>query len=168
VVLAAAPTPIVVAARWPGAPVALLELRAARAAAALGDGAVVVPAGPTRPLQPLTVDGRVAGAGHALTSFGDVEPSVFAAGVARVYVFSARGANATRLGTLALSVCEALRDGAGGLGRLVSVVFRRGGERTLVRPLASGAAVLAATGPVTRPGRVHRDADRAATVLEAL
>ena len=168
VVLAGGPTPVVVAACRPGAPVALLELRATRAAVAVGEGAVTAPATPRRLLQPLTADGRVAGAGQALRSFGAVEPTVFADGGARVYVFSARGRDATPLGALALRVCEALREGDGELGRLVSVVFRRGRERTLVRPLGSGAGVLAATGPVTRPGRVHRDAERAAMMLEAL
>jgi hypothetical protein len=63
-------------------------------------------------------------------------------------------------------VCEALRDGGTALGRLVSVVFCRDGERTVVRPLGDGTEVLAASGPISRPGRVHRDAERAAAVLE--
>jgi len=165
-VLAAATTPIVVAARRPGAPVALLELRAARAAAAVGDAPPTTP--PTRSLKLLTVDDRVDGAGQALTSFGFVEPTVFGDGAARVYVFSVPGGDARPVGALALGVCEAFREGGADLGRLVSVVFRRGGERTLVRPLGNGGAVLAAAGPVTRPGRLHRDAERAATVLEVL
>ena len=167
-VLAAATTPIVVAARRPGAPVALLELRAARAAVAVGDAPPATPPTANRALKLLTVDDRVAGAGDALASFGAVEATVLGDGAARVYVFSAHGRDATPVGALALGVCEALRDGGAELGRLVSAVFHRGSERTLVRPLGSGGAVLAAVGPVTRPGRVHRDADRAATVLEAL
>ncbi|RPH74261.1 MAG: hypothetical protein EHM88_23065 [Candidatus Rokuibacteriota bacterium] len=167
-VLAAATTPIVVAARRPGAPVALLELRAARAAVAVGEAPATPPTTAERALKPLTVDDRVAGAGDALASFGAVEATVFGDGAARVYVFSARGRDATPVGALALGVCEALHDGGAELGRLVSVVFHRGSERTLVRPLGSEGAVLAAAGPVTRPGRVHRDAERAAMVLEAL
>jgi hypothetical protein len=167
VVLAGGTPAVVAAARRPGPPVALLELRAARAGVASG-GVGVAPAGADRALRPVSVDGRVAGAGRALASFGAVEPAVFADGDARVYVFSAPGRDALPLGRLALAACDALDDVGGELGRLVSVVLRRGGERTLVRPLAGGAAVLAATGPVTRPGRVHRDAERAATVLEAL
>jgi hypothetical protein len=165
-VLVAAPTPIVVAARRPGAPVALLELRALRASADGGKGVVTAPPPPSRTLRAVSVDPRVARAGHALRSFGDVEPAVFDADGALVYVFSAPGRDATPLGTLALSVSDALREG-GDLGALVSVVFRRGRERTLVRPVGTG-AVLAATGPVTRPGCAHRDADRTATVLAAL
>jgi hypothetical protein len=167
-VLAAARTPIVVAVRRPGAPVALLELRAARAAAGDGEGLMAAAPSPGRVLQPLTVDRRVAGAGQALRSFGDVEPAVFADGGARVYAFGAHGLDTTPLGALALSVCEAFGEGDGELGRLVSVVFRRGEDRTLIRPLGAGDAVLAATGAVTRPGCAHRDADRAAAMLEAL
>ena len=167
-VLAAATTPIVVAARRPGSPVALLELRAARAAVAVGDAPAPTAPAADRALKPLSVDDRVAGAGDALVSFGAVEATVLGDGAARVYVFSAHGRDATPLGVLALGVCEALGDGGAELGRLVSVVFHRGSERTLVRPLGSEGAVLAAAGPVTRPGRAHRDADRAAMVLEAL
>ena len=166
-VLVAAPTPIVVAARRPGASVALLELRAMRAAADGGTGVVTAPAPPTRALRTVSVDHRVRSAGHALRSFGDVEPTVFAADGAIVYVFSAPGRDATPLGALALSVYDALRDG-GDLGALVSVVFRRGRERTLLRPVGTGAAVLAAAGSVTYPGCAHRDVDRAAILLEAL
>jgi hypothetical protein len=164
VVLAAGSTPVLVATRRPGAPTALLELRAARAAAA-GPGGVGPPARPpARSLEPLTVDARVAGAGHALASFGAVEPAAFADGRTRVYVFSASGRDAAPVGGLALSVSEALGE-TGELGRLVSVVFRRGGERTILRPLGR-TAILAASGPVRFPGRAHRDADRAAAALE--
>ena len=53
------------------------------------------------------------------------------------------------------------------LGPLVSIVFRQGRRRTLVRPVGGGDALLAATGPVARPGRAWREADRAAAALEA-
>ncbi len=164
VILAAAAVPIVVAARRPGSPVALLSLRAVRAAAAGVEGAPSIPSSQRRALEPLSVD-RAAPAALTLRSFGTVEPSVFADGPARVYVFSAGGGDDKAVGMLALDVSDALGDG-GDLGRVRAVLFRRGGEHTLVRPLSAG--VLAASGPVTRPGRILRDADRAAALLEAM
>jgi hypothetical protein len=167
VVLAAAPTSVVVAARRPGAPVALLEMRAARAAVTVGNATARTSPAPGRALKALAVDERAAGAAQMLAGFGDVEPAVFADGAARIYVFSAHGRDAAPLGALAVGVCEALREAVGELGRLVSVMFRCGSECTLVRPVGRG-SVLVAKGKVTRPGRVHRDAERAATILEAL
>jgi len=166
VVLAVGPIAVLAAARRPGVPAALLELRAARAAAAGDARAVAAPPSPRRPLEPRRVPAGMASAAQALASFGAVRPAVFADRSARVYVFSADERAAAALGERALAVCAALTD-AWELGPLVSVTFRRGGELTLVRPLAGGGA-LAATGPVTRPGRAHRDADRAAVVLEML
>jgi len=165
-VLAVGPIAVLAAARRPGVPAALLELRAARAAAAGDARAVAAPPSPRRPLEPRRVPAGMASAAQALASFGAVRPAVFADRSARVYVFSADERAAAALGERALAVCAALTD-AWELGPLVSVTFRRGGELTLVRPLAGGGA-LAATGPVTRPGRAHRDADRAAVVLEML
>jgi hypothetical protein len=167
IVLAVAPTPIVVAARVPGAPVALLGIRALRAAAGVVGGTLSLPSPPRRALEPVGVDGRMTQAARALCSFGAVEPTVFADGAARVYVFSAGGGDDKALGTLALNVCDALGDG-GDLGRPRAVIFRRASEHTLVRPLAGGAGVLVAAGAVTRPGRLLGEADRAATVLEAM
>jgi hypothetical protein len=171
IVVAAAPTPVVVAARRPGAPVALLELRAARAAALAGRaGEGRAPA--ARELAALTVEPRVAGVAGMLGAFGGVEPAVLtdpAAG-ARVYVFRERGRDAARVGALALAAWEGMaRVRDADLGALVSIVFRQGRRRTLVRPLAGGAAaaLLAADGTVARPGRAWREADRAAAVLEA-
>jgi hypothetical protein len=166
VVLAVGPIAVLAAARRPGVPAALLELRAVRAAAAGDARAVAAPPSPRRPLEPRRVAAGMASAARALASFGAVRPAVFADRSARVYVFSADERAAAALGERALTVCAALSD-AWELGPLVSVTFRRGGELTLVRPLAGGGA-LAATGPVTRPGRAHRDADRAAAVLEML
>jgi hypothetical protein len=166
VVLAVGPIGVLAAARRPGVPAALLELRAVRAAAAGDARAVAAPPSPRRPLEPRRVAAGMASAARALASFGAVRPAVFADRSARVYVFSADERAAAALGERALTVCAALND-AWELGPLVSVTFRRGGELTLVRPLAGGGA-LAATGPVTRPGRAHRDADRAAAVLEML
>ena len=97
-------TPIVVAARLPGAPVALLALRAARAAAATGDGAPRLPAPARRALESIRVDARVAAAAQALRSCGAVEPTVFADGPARVYVVGAGGGDDEAVGALALNV----------------------------------------------------------------
>src|SRR5207248_10056603 len=76
IVVSAAPTPVVVATRRPGAPVALLELRAARAAGLAGrasEGAAL----PSRTLSALTVEPRVAAVASALAaSFGLVDPAV--------------------------------------------------------------------------------------------
>ena len=166
VVLGVAATPIVVAAPMPGAPVALLALCAARAAAAVGDGAPSVPSPAPRALEPVSVEPRVVAAARALRSLGAVQPTVFADGSARIYVVSADGGEDKAVALLALNVCDALGDG-GDLGRPHAVVFRRGTTYTLVRPLAGSVGVLAATGVLTRPGRLLREADRAAAVLEA-
>lgn len=166
VVLAVAPTPVVVGARLPGAPVALLALRAVNAAAAVGSGAPSLPAAARRALEPVSVGGAVAGAAQALRSLGAVEPTVFADGPARVHVFTAGRGDEKAVAALALNLVDALGDG-GDLGRPRGIVFRRGAEQTLVRPLGGGAGVLVATGPVTRPGRFLREAERAATMLEA-
>jgi hypothetical protein len=169
IVVSAAPTPIVVAARRPGAPVALLELRAARAAGLAGrasEGADL----PPRSLSSLAVEPRVAGMADTLGAFGVVEPAVLtdAGGSARIYVFREPGREAERLGALALAVWEAVgraRDGE--LGALVSVIFRQGRRRILVRPIGGrGTTLLAAAGPVAKPGRAWREVDRAAAALE--
>jgi hypothetical protein len=169
IVVSAAPPPIVVAGRRPGAPVALLEMRAARAAGLAGrasEGTGVSP----RPLSSLTVEPRVAGVASTLGAFGVVEPAVLtdAGGAARVYVFREPGREAEHLGELALAVWEGLgRAGDGELGALVSVIFRQGRRRILVRSLAGrGTTLLAAAGPVARPGRAWREVDRAAAALE--
>jgi len=169
IVVTAAPTAIVVAARRPGAPVALLELRAARAAGLSGrprEGAGV----PPRALSSLAVDPRVAGVAGTLGAFGVVEPAVFTdvGGSARVYVFREPGREAEHLGELALAVWEGLgRTREGDLGALASVVFRQGRRRILVRSIdGRGTTLLAAAGPVAQPGRAWREVDRAAAVLE--
>jgi hypothetical protein len=166
VVLAVAPTPVVVAARRPGAPIALLAQRAARAAAAVGRGAPSLPP-PARPaLEPVGVDGAVAQAAQAVRSLGAVDATAFADGPARVYVVSAGGGDDKAVAALALGLCNAL-GADGDLGRAHTVLFQRGDAHTLVRPLRRG-GVLAVTGAVTRPGRLLKEAERAATLLEAI
>src|SRR2546426_817171 len=107
---------------------------------------------------------RLGGGAGTLGAFGDVEPAVLtdASGVARVYVFREPGHEAERLGELALAVWDGLgRTRDADLGALVSVIFRQGRRRILVRPLAErGTTLLAAAGPVARPGRAWREADQ--------
>jgi hypothetical protein len=167
-VLAAASTPIVVAVHRPNASVALLALRALGAAAIAGIGAPIVLAPPPRDLEPLGADARVARTALALRGSGAAEPTVFADATARVYVFGSGGndSNDKRVAALALGVVEAIGDG-GELGAPAIIVFRRGAEHTVIRPLFGGAGILAATGAVTRAGRIIRDAERAAAVLES-
>jgi hypothetical protein len=118
-----------------------------------------------RALEPVLVDGVADEAAQTVQCLGTVEATAFADGPARVYVVSAGGGEDKAVAALALDLCDAL--GAGGdLGRLCSVVLQRGKAHTLVRPLARG-GVLVVTGTVTRPGRLLREAERAATVLEA-
>jgi len=170
IIVTAAPTPVVIAARRPGAPVALLELRGARAAALVGRAGEGV-ALPPRALSLLAVEPRVAGLAGTLGAFGILEPAVLtdATGAARIYVFREPGREAERLGELALAVWEGLgRARDADLGALVSVVFRQGRRRILVRSLGGrGTALLAAAGPVARPGRAWREVDRAAAALES-
>jgi len=170
IVVSAAPTPIVVASRRPGTAVALLELRGARAAGLAGragEGAAL----PPRSLSSVAVEPRVAGVAGTLGAFGVVEPAVLtdAGGGARVYVFREPGREAEHLGELALAVWDGLgRTRDGDLGALISVIFRQGRRRILVRSLGGhGTTLLAAAGPVARPGRAWREADRAAAALEA-
>ena len=170
IIVTAAPTPVVIAARRPGAPVALLELRGARAAALVGRAGEGV-ALPPRALSLLAVEPRVAGLAGTLGAFGILEPAVLtdATGAARIYVFREPGREAEWLGELALAVWEGLgRARDADLGALVSVVFRQGRRRILVRSLGGrGTVLLAAAGPVARPGRAWREADRAAAALES-
>jgi len=165
-VLAPASSPIVVAVHRPNASVALLALRALNAAVIAGTSAPTVPAPPRRELEPLGADDRVARASLALRSSGVAEPAVFADPTARVYVFSGRGRDDKSLAALALGVVEAIGDG-GELGAPLTIVFRRGAEHTVIRPLSGRAGILAATGGMTRAGRILRDAERAAAVLES-
>jgi len=100
-----------------------------------------------------------------------LEPAVLtdATGAARIYVFREPGREAERLGELALAVWEGLgRARDADLGALVSVVFRQGRRRILVRSLGGrGTVLLAAAGPVARPGRAWREATARAAALES-
>jgi hypothetical protein len=161
-----------------GGSVAMLEVLSARAAHATG--ALAAPRSPsiafpvvgTVPATNGSGDGSVAEAARALAAFGSIAASVVEAeGTAPgVYVFAGR--DQAVLAGAARAVYDALVPGhdQAALGRLESVVLRRGRERVVVRPLRrqTGApAVLATAGEVALAGRAHRAAAQAAAVLEA-
>jgi hypothetical protein len=158
--------------------VAMLELLSVRAARSTGAVATVPP--PGGGLIPVATAPAGGGSGHrrldeaarALAAFGPVATSVAdPEGTAPgVYVFA--GHDAPVLAGVARVVHEALVVGhdQDALGRIESVVLRRGRERAIVRPLrgpAGSPAVLAAAGEVALAGRAHRAAARAAALLEA-
>jgi len=154
-----------------GGPVALLEILTARArGSARAVPSLSVPAAVQ--VSPVDGNGRVGEAARALSIFGPLVPTEVTAGPdgPGVYVFAGR-ADAGLAGA-AREVHDALvRDhDESALGRLESVVLRRGRERVIVRPLhgASGTpGLLAAAGEINLPGRAQRAAARAATLLEA-
>lgn len=161
-----------------GGPVAMLELLSVRTARAMGDldvpttPAAVLPSVPTTPVRGNNGHGPVDEAARALAAFGPVASSVAEAdGMApSVYVFAGHDQN--ELAGAARAVHEAFVRGHDEerLGRLESIVLRRGRERTVVRPLRdhNGTPVmLAAAGDVALPGRAHRAAAQAAALLEA-
>jgi hypothetical protein len=156
-----------------GAPIAAVEMLAARARGGAGRGPspVSVPAAVT--LTPVTDgNGRVGEAARALAVFGALVPTEAAAerSAPGVYVFADR-ADAGLAGA-ARAVHEGLVSGhdESALGRLESVTLRQGRERVIVRPLrmaAGTSALLAAAGDIALTGRAQRAAARAATLLEA-
>jgi len=161
-----------------GGPVAMLELVSVRTARAMGE--LDVPMTPVAPLPSVATTPVSGNNGHgpvdevarALAAFGPVASSVAEAdGTApSVYVFAGHAQN--ELAGAARAVHEALVRGhdADRLGRLESIVLRRGRERTVVRPLRdhNGTPVIfAAAGDVALPGRALRAAAQAAALLEA-
>jgi hypothetical protein len=160
-----------------GGSVAMLELLSARAARATGEiaSASASPiAFPTVGTVPAAEDAghrNVAEATRALAAFGSIAASVVEAdGTAPgVYVFA--GHDQSVLAGAARAVYDALVPALDqdALGRLESVVLRRGRERVVVRPLdgrTGTPAVLATAGEVVMAGRAHRAAAQAAAVLE--
>ena len=160
-----------------GGAVAMLELLSARAARATGDvasapsPAIAFPAVATVPAG----NGgghRLGEAARALAAFGPVASSVAEAEGAAPSVYVFAGQDQAVLAGAARAVHAALMTGhdENALGRLESVVLRRGRQRTIVRPLRGPGgvpAVLAAAGEVTLAGRAHRAAAQAAALLEA-
>jgi hypothetical protein len=160
-----------------GGSIAMLELLSARAVRAAGGvaNAIASPiAFPEVGTVPATEDAghrSVAEAARALAAFGPVAASVAEAeGTAPdVYVFADHDQSV--LAGAARAVYDTLvpAHDQEALGRLESVVLRRGRERVVVRPLGgpTGApAVLATAGEVVMAGRAHRAAAQAAAALE--
>ena len=159
-----------------GGAVAMLERMSARAARATGEVASALSAAvfPEVAMAPITGgNGRhgLEDAVRALSAFGPIASAVAdAEGTApRVYVFADHDHAA--LAGVVRAVYGTLVAGHDhdALGRLESVVLRRGRECTIVRPLRgdAGPAVLAASGEVALTGRAHRAAAQAAALLEA-
>ena len=160
-----------------GGAVAMLELLSARAARATGDVASVVSTAIAFAAVDTAPSGNGSGqrlgeAARVLAAFGPVASSMAEAegSAPRVYVFA--GQDQAVLAGAARAVHDALITGhnENALGRLESVVLRRGRHRAIVRPLRGPAgvpAVLAAAGEVTLAGRAHRAAAQAAALLEA-
>jgi hypothetical protein len=162
-----------------GGPVALVELLSSRARSATANGGADPVLGADDALSALSAsasplasaNGSVAAATRALGAFGSIIASTAAAeaGGPSVYAFSADSDR--MLVGVARVVHTALMVGHDDdiLGRIESVVLRRGRERAIVRPLRGmgGPAVLAASGQVVLPGRAHRAAVKAAALLEA-
>ena len=161
-----------------GGPVAMLEMLCARAGRITGDapgGASPATAFPTVATTPAsTTNGHraVSEAARALAAFGALAMSVAEAEGAAPSVYVFGGQDQAVLAGAARAVYETLMDGHDqeALGRLESVVLRRGREHAVLRPLrgyGGRPAVLAAAGEVALAGRAHRAVAQAAALLEA-
>jgi hypothetical protein len=160
-----------------GGTVAMLEVLSTRATRAAGAraraaAAIAFPSVATTPARAGNGAGDVGGAARALAAFGPLAASVAEAEGAAPSVYVFAGQDQAVLAGAARAVHEGLiaRHDAEALGRLDSVVLRRGRERFVLRPLlrsAGAPAVLAAAGAVALAGRAHRAAAQAATLLEA-
>jgi hypothetical protein len=161
-----------------GGGVAMLELLSARAARATREGAraaspaIAFPSVATTPVVSGNGHGDVGEAARALAAFGALASSVAEAEGAAPSVYVFAGRDQAVLAGAARAVHDGLiaRHDQEALGRLESVVLRRGRERAILRPFrghAGAPAVLAAAGEVAMPGRAHRAAAQAATLLEA-
>jgi hypothetical protein len=160
-----------------GGAVAMLEMLATRAARAAHDGhpaspAIAFPAVATAPARTDNGHRAVGEATRVLAAFGPLAMSVAEAegGAPSVYVFG--GHDQAVLAGAARAVHEALVSGHDqeALGRLETVMLRRGRERAVLRPLrvpGGPPAVLAAAGEVALVGRAHRAVAQAAALLEA-
>lgn len=161
-----------------GGAVAMLELLSTRVGRVTGDtpgvasAAIAFPTVATTPASTANGHRAVGEAARALAVFGPLAVSVAEAeGTApSVYVFG--GQDQAVLAGAARAVHETLVVGHDhdALGRLESIVLRRGRERAVVRPLrrpSGQPAVLAAAGDVALAGRAHRAVAQAAALLEA-
>jgi hypothetical protein len=161
-----------------GGAVAMLELLSTRVGRVTGDTAGVASAAIAFPTVATTPAGTANGhravgeAARALAVFGPPALSVAEAEGAAPSVYVFGGQDQAVLAGAARAVHETLVAGHDhdALGRLESIVLRRGRERVVVRPLrrpSGQPAVLAAAGDVALAGRAHRAVAQAAALLEA-
>ena len=161
-----------------GGAVAMLEMLSARAGRVTGDSprgaspAIAFPAVATIPAGTTNGHRAVGEAARVLAAFGPLAMSVAEAEGAAPSVYVFAGQDQPMLAGAARAVHATLVAGHDqeALGRLESVVLRRGRERALLRPLRGHGgqpAVLAAAGEVALAGRAHRAVAQAAALLEA-
>jgi hypothetical protein len=161
-----------------GGPVAMLEMLSTQAGRAVGDPpppaspAIAFPAVATTPAAVSNGHRAVAEAASALGAFGPFSMSLAEAegSAPSVYVFG--GQDQAVLAGAARVVHAMLVAGHDPevLGRLDSVMLRRGRERAVLRPLRGAGgrpAVLAAAGEVALVGQAQRAVAQAAMLLEA-
>ena len=161
-----------------GGAVAMLELLSTRVGRVTGDtpgvasAAIAFPTVATTPAGIANGHRAVGEAARALAVFGPLAVSVAEAEGAAPSVYVFGGQDQAVLAGAARAVHETLVAGHDhdALGRLESIVLRRGRERAVVRPLrrpSGQPAVLAAAGDVALAGRAHRAVAQAAALLEA-
>ena len=160
-----------------GGAVAMLEMLATRAGRVTRDSAsaapaIAFPAVATAPARTDNGHHAIGEAARVLAAFGPMAMSVAEAEGAAPSVYVFGGQDQAVLAGAARAVHATLVTGHDqeALGRLESVVLRRGRERAVLRPLrvhGGAPAVLAAAGEVALAGRAHRAAAEAAALLEA-
>jgi hypothetical protein len=161
-----------------GGAVAMLELLSTRVGRVTSDtpgvasAAIAFPTVATTPAGTANGHRAVGEAARALSVFGPLAVSVAEAEGAAPSVYVFGGQDQAVLAGAARAVHETLMAGHDddALGRLESIVLRRGRERAVVRPLrrpGGQPGVLAAAGDVALAGRAHRAVAQAAALLEA-
>jgi hypothetical protein len=159
-----------------GGAVAMLEMLSTRAGRATRDPhpasrVMPFPAVATAPARVDNGHRAVGEAARVLAPFGPLAMSLAEAEGAAPSVYVFGGQDQAALAGVARAVHEALVTGHDqeGLGRLESVVLRRGRECAVLRPLrvhGGPPALLAAAGEVALVGRAHRAVAEAAALLE--
>jgi hypothetical protein len=160
-----------------GGAVAMLEMLSTRAGRVTRDSpavapAIAFPAVATAPARTDNGHRAVGEAARVLAAFGPLAMSVAEAEGAAPSVYVFGGQDQAVLAGAARAVHATLVTGHDqeALGRLESVMLRRGRERAVLRPLrvhGGAPAVLAAAGEVALVGRAHRAVAQAAALLEA-
>jgi hypothetical protein len=160
-----------------GGAVAMLEMLSTRAGRVTRDSpaaapAIAFPAVATAPARTDNGHRAVGEAARVLAAFGPLAMSVAEAEGAApsVYVFGGQDQAVLAGAARAVHATLVIGHDQEALGRLESVVLRRGRERAVLRPLrvhGGAPAVLAAAGEVALAGRAHRAVAQAAALLEA-